>query len=136
MVLGTIRPSDRGIQKMLWWCFRKVTDTPSAVLLHGLQSLVSLLHWYSVVIPLAHGALQGLSALLAKAQRGRQRTQRVHLDGASRKDLEFWRWLLDVGLQKPHVWSTPLWFLAGELDEREVARLYTDARVCAHFSSQ
>ena len=50
MVLGTIRPSDRGIQKMLWWCFRKVTHTSSAVLLHELQSLVSLLRWYSVVI--------------------------------------------------------------------------------------
>jgi hypothetical protein len=127
MVLGTIRPSDRGIQKMLWWCFRKVTHTSSAVLLHELQSLVSLLRWYSVVIPLAHGALQGLSALLAKAQRGRQRSQWVHLDGASRKDLEFWRWLLDVGLQQPRLWSTPLWFLAGELAEREVAYVYTDA---------
>jgi hypothetical protein len=87
MILGTIRPSDRGIQKILWWCFRKVIDTSSAVLLHDLQSLVSLLRWYSVAIPLAHSALQGFSALLAKAQRGRQRTQWVHLDVASRKDL-------------------------------------------------
>jgi hypothetical protein len=60
MVIGTIRLSDRGVQKMLW---SKVTDTSSAVLLHDLQSLVSLLRWYSVVIPLAHGALQGLLAL-------------------------------------------------------------------------
>jgi hypothetical protein len=103
MELGTIRPSDRGIQKTLWWCFRKVTEASSAVLLHELQSLVSLLRWYSAVIPLAHGALQGLSTLLAKAQRGRQRSQWVHLDGASRKDLEFWRWLLDTGLQNPQL---------------------------------
>jgi hypothetical protein len=32
MELGTIRPSDRGIQKMQWWCFRKVTEVSSAVL--------------------------------------------------------------------------------------------------------
>jgi hypothetical protein len=127
MELGTIRPSDRGIQKMLWWCFRKVTEASSAMLLHDLQSVVSLLRWYSVVIPLAHGALQGLSALLAKAQRGRQRSLWVHLDGAARKDLEFWRWLLDIGLQQPKVWSAPLWFLAGELSERDVVPVFTDA---------
>lgn len=127
MELATIRPSDRGIQKMLWWCFRKMSGTTSAVLLHDLQSLVSLLRWYAVVIPLAYGALQGLAALLAKAQRGRQHSQWVHLDGASRKDLEFWRWLLDLGLRDQQLWSTPLWFLAGELAEREVVYLFTDA---------
>jgi hypothetical protein len=62
MELGTIRPSNRGIQKMLWWCFHKVTEVSSAVLS---LLLVSLLRWYSVVIPLVHGALQGLSTLLA-----------------------------------------------------------------------
>jgi hypothetical protein len=95
--------------------------------MHDLQSVVSLLRWYSVVIPLAHGALQGLSALLAKAQRCQQRSLWVNLDGASRKDLEFWRWLLNVGLQQPKLWSVPLWFLAGEVSDREVAYLYTDA---------
>jgi hypothetical protein len=41
--------------------------------------------------------------------------------------LEFWRWLLNVGLPQPKVWSVPLWFLAGEVSDREVAYLYTDA---------
>lgn len=127
MRAGTIRPSDRGIQKMMWWCFRKIGEDTTALLLHDLQSVVSLLRWYSIAIPLAFGALQGLSALLAKAQRTRQRSLWVHLDGAACKDLEFWRWLLNMGLEQPQLWSSPLWFLAGDLTDRQTVELFTDA---------
>ena len=124
---GTMRPSDRGVQKMIWWCYRKAGLKVKSLLLHDLQSLVGLLRWYSSVIPMAHGSLCGLSAQLGTALRARQPTQWVHLDGASRRDLEFWRWLLDVGLKHPAVWSAPFWFLAGDLKDRVVHELFTDA---------
>jgi hypothetical protein len=93
-VAGTMRPSDRGIQKMFWWCFRKARSATKSSLLQDLQSLVSLLRWYSAVIPMAMGALGGLTALLGTALRARQHAQWVRLDGASQRDLAFWRWLL------------------------------------------
>ena len=124
---GIMRPSDRGVQKMLWWCYRKAGTSVRSLLLHDLQSLVGLLRWYSSVIPMAHGSLCGLMAQLGKALRSRQPTQWVHLDGASRRDLEFWRWLLDVGLRHPKVWSAPFWFLAGDVKDRVTHELFTDA---------
>jgi hypothetical protein len=127
MVAGTMRPSDRGIQKMFWWCFRKAGSATKSMLLQDLQSLVSLLRWYSAVIPMAMGALGGLTALLGTALRARQHAQWVRLDGASQKDLEFWRWLLGVGLQQPQVWSSPFWFLADRLQDRVTHELFTDA---------
>ena len=127
MVAGTMRPSDRGIQKMFWWCFRKAGSATKSLLLQDLQSLVSLLRWYSAVIPMAMGALSGLTALLGTALRARQRSHWVRLDGASLKELEFWRWLLGVGLHHPHVWSAPFWFLAGQLQDRVTHELFTDA---------
>jgi hypothetical protein len=86
-----------------------------------------LLRWYSAVIPMAMGALGGLTALLGKALRARQHAQWVRLDGASQRDLAFWRWLLGVGLQRPTVWSAPFWFLAGRLHDRVTHELFTDA---------
>jgi hypothetical protein len=97
------------------------------MLLQDLQSLVSLLRWYFAVIPMAMGALGGLTALLGTALRARQHAQWVRLDGASQKDLEFWRWLLGVGLQQPQVWSSPFWFLADRLQDRVTHELFTDA---------
>jgi hypothetical protein len=127
MQKGTMRPSDRGVQKMFWWCYRKAGIKVKSLLLHDLQSLVGLLRWYSSVIPMAQGSLCGLTAQLGTALRSRQPTQWVHLDGASRRDLEFWRWLLDVGLKHPAVWSAPFWFLAGDLKDRVSHELFTDA---------
>jgi hypothetical protein len=88
---------------------------------------VSLLRWYSAVIPMAMGALCGLTALLGTALRARQHSQWVRLDGASRKDLEFWRWILGVGLLHPRLWSAPFWFLAGKLQDRVTNELFKDA---------
>ena len=127
MTTGTMRPSNRGLQKMLWWCFRKAGSHVKSLPLHSLQSLVSLLRWYSAVIPMAMGALVGLTALLGTALRSRQHAQWVRLDGASLKELEFWRWLLGVGLHRPQVWSAPFWFLAGQLQDRTTHELFTDA---------
>jgi hypothetical protein len=127
MTTGTMRPSKRGLQKMFWWCCRKAGNHVKSLPLHDLQSLVSLLRWYSAVIPMAMGALGGLTALLGRALRTRQRSQWVRLDGASSKELEFWRWLLEVGLHHPHVWSAPFWFLASQSQDRVSHELFTDA---------
>jgi hypothetical protein len=75
----------------------------------------------------AMGALDGFTALLGTALRARQHAQWVRLDGASQRDLAFWRWLLGVGLQRPTVWSAPFWFLAGRLHDRVTHELFTDA---------
>jgi hypothetical protein len=69
MQMGTMRPSDRGVQKMIWWCYRKAGIKVKSLLLHDLQSLVGLLRWYLSVIPMAHGSLCGLTAQLGTALR-------------------------------------------------------------------
>jgi hypothetical protein len=115
------------LQKLFWWCFRKAGSHVKSLPLHNLQALVSLLRWYSAVIPMAMGELGGLIALLVTALRARQRAQWVRLDGASLKELEFWRWLLEVGLHHPHVWSAPFWFLASLWQDRVSHELFTDA---------
>lgn len=126
MLQGIIRPADRGIMKMIWWLFRKVTPTTKSLRLSDLQTLVSLLRWYSAVMPLAYGATRALNHTLGNALRSQQYGW-VHLDGAAKRELIFWRWLLDIGLRRPALWSAPMWFLAVVVLDREVVEVFTDA---------
>jgi hypothetical protein len=67
MQMGTmLRPSDRGVQKMIWWCYRKAgIKVKSLFLIGGVVALVFISNSE------AHGSLCGLTAQLDTALRAR-----------------------------------------------------------------
>jgi hypothetical protein len=128
---GTVAPSDRGLHKMFWWCFRKAGPKVKSVVLADFRSLLGVLRWYSTVIPLTRGGTHAMETALAitesEARRLPEKIHWVRLGGAVKAELNLWRDVLSGGLTNPSYWKMPAWVLADQLDGWDRLEVFTDA---------
>jgi hypothetical protein len=129
----TVRPSDKGLQKMLVWLCRRLKGTTESV--KDLTSVLGLLRWYSIVVPNGSSQLVYLQDLVVWGTHSKKGV--VELPCAVLSELEWWRSVLIEGLGDPSVWESSLSRISSRVAEcsmnrsvvtREVGvEMYTDA---------
>ncbi len=127
MTSRTIRPSERGINKMLYWLFKRVSGTYS-ILTHDLHQLVSLLVWYSQVVPIGRTYVSCLYADLNRAIHSPKLLRWVRLSRAAREEITFWRCIMQRQFYDNSYLCCPFWMLKDKHDSNiSKLTLYCDA---------
>ena len=122
----TVRPGDKGIQKMCVWLFRRLQGPECSV--KNLRSVLGLLRWYSAVIPHGSSQLVHLSDLVVWGVRSRK--VKVAVNNKVRGELEWWCSILREGFAEPNVWESSIASLACPVVRSVVVdsvEMFTDA---------
>jgi hypothetical protein len=127
----SVRPSDKGLQKMFVWLCRRLKGRVELV--KDLRSVLGILRWYSVVIPNGSSQLIHLSDIVVRSVKSKKSS--VVVTREVRVELEWWRGVLEAGLTDPSVWESKLSRISKSLsecgkkvDSKEVGvEMFTDA---------